>query len=128
MLRYTTAVPRPDLAGLHSFDITLEVPKMLIETTTNLPSKDDADDNLAGVKTLPGFLVGYARPRPDQTFDVITIFDCSGNTQTLRRQKPVMSLTFGDVDGGWFEDAADETEEEEPISDFVITPYHYKPI
>ena len=98
---------------------------MLIETTTNFPSRDDAGDNLAGVKALPGFLVGYARPRPDQTFDVVTIFDCSGNdTQNLRRQKPVMLLTFGDVDGGWFESDDDE----EPTSDFVITPYHYSPV
>jgi hypothetical protein len=78
---------------------------MLIETTTTFPTKEDADDSLSGTKTLPGFLVGYIRPNPDQTFTVLTIFDCAGTyTQNLRRQKPVLSITFGDIDLALFDD------------------------
>jgi len=68
---------------------------MLVETTTNFNDKDKAEDSLAGTKTVPGFLLGYLRPRPNQTFDVVTLFDCFDNdTPTLRRQKPVLSLTI----------------------------------
>jgi hypothetical protein len=76
---------------------------MLIETTQNFGNKEDAEDSLAGIKTLPGFLFGYVKTpnQPGGTFDLVHVFDCSGDTQNLRKQRLIKHLTFGDIESGW---------------------------
>lgn len=76
---------------------------MLIETTQNFDSNEDAQDTLQGIKTLPGFLLAYVRQphHPSGKYDLVYIFDCSGDTQHLHKQHAINNLTFGDIDGGW---------------------------
>jgi hypothetical protein len=73
---------------------------MLIETTTRFHDKDEAEDSLEGLSTLPTFYVGYVRSNPDQSFEVITVFDCidiDSPTEKLPRQKPVVAFTVGSI-------------------------------
>jgi hypothetical protein len=67
---------------------------MGIETTTNFRDKNEAQDSLAGPKNLPGFLVGYVRQKANQSFDVVTIFDCA-DSEPSTGQKPVLNLALG---------------------------------
>ena len=69
---------------------------MLIETTQSFDTKEDAEDNLQGIKTLPGFLFGYVRQptQANQKYDIVHVFDCTGDTQNLRRQRAIISYEF----------------------------------
>jgi hypothetical protein len=70
---------------------------MIIETTTRFEDRDEAEDSLAGLSSLQSFYAGYVRQNPDQSCDVVTIFDCLDvpTQQTLRRQKPVTAVVIG---------------------------------
>jgi len=67
---------------------------MLIETTQHFETKEDAEDNLAGIKNLPGFLFAYIRDpyHPSQKYDLVFIFDCHGDTQHLQKQRAISNL------------------------------------
>ena len=69
---------------------------MLIETTQTFDNKEDAEDNLEGIKGLPGFLYGYTRipSTPGQKYDLIHVFDCNGDTQNLRKQRAIERFTI----------------------------------
>src|SRR5438094_8970048 len=71
---------------------------MLIETTQTFDSKEDAEDNLEGIKALPGFLYGYIRipSTPGQKYDLIHVFDCNGDTQNLRKQRAIEHFTIAE--------------------------------
>src|SRR5260370_36282824 len=71
---------------------------MLIETTQAFDNKEDAEDNLEGIKALPGFLHGYIRipSAPGQRYDLIHVFDCNGDTQNLRKQRAIERFTIGE--------------------------------
>ena len=71
---------------------------MLIETTQTFDNKEDAEDNLEGIKGLPGFLYGYIRipAAPGQRYDLIHVFDCNGDTQSLRKQRAIERFTIGE--------------------------------
>lgn len=62
---------------------------MIIETTTPFNNTEDAQDSLAGLKEVPGFILGYVtatRQQPHQ-FHVVTVFDCNHATNALPRQQ-----------------------------------------
>jgi len=69
---------------------------VLIETTQGFDTKEDAEDNLQGIKTLPGFLFGYVRQptQPNQEYDIVHVFDCTGDMRNLRRQRAITSYEF----------------------------------
>ena len=71
---------------------------MLIETTQTFDTKEDAEDNLEGIKALPGFLYGYIRlpSAPGQKYDIIHVFECNGDTQNLRKQRAIEHFTIAD--------------------------------
>ena len=71
---------------------------MLIETTQTFDTKEDAEDNLEGIKGLPGFLYGYIRTpsAPGQKYDLIHIFECNGDTQNLRKQRAIEHFTIAE--------------------------------
>ena len=71
---------------------------MLIETTQTFDNKEDAEDNLEGIKALPGFLYGYIRipSTPAQKYDLIHVFDCNGDTQNLRKQRAIEHFTIAE--------------------------------
>ena len=71
---------------------------MLIETTQTFDNKEDAEDNLEGIKTLPGFLYGYIRipSAPGQKYDIIHVFDCNGDTHNLRKQRAIERFTIAE--------------------------------
>lgn len=62
---------------------------MIIETTTPFNNTEDAEDSLAGLKEVPGFILGYvtANEKQPQQFHVVTLFDCNHTTNTLPRQQ-----------------------------------------
>jgi hypothetical protein len=67
---------------------------MLIETTQHFDNKEDAEDSLAGIKNLPGFLFAYIRDpySSSQKYDLVFIFDCHGDTQNLQKQRLISVL------------------------------------
>ena len=67
---------------------------MLIETTQHFDTKEHAEDSLAGIKNLPGFLFAYIREpyTSSQKYDLVFIFDCHGDTQHLQKQRPISNL------------------------------------
>src|SRR5258708_36078691 len=69
---------------------------MLIETTQAFDNKEDAEDNLEGIKAPPGFLYGYLRipSAPGQRYDLIHVFDYNGDTQNLRKQRVIEHFTI----------------------------------
>jgi hypothetical protein len=71
---------------------------MLIETTQTFDNKEDAEDNLEGIKGLPGFLYGYIRTpsASGQKYDLIHIFECNGDTQNLRKQRAIERFTIAE--------------------------------
>jgi hypothetical protein len=71
---------------------------MLIETTQTFDNKEDAEDNLEGIKGLPGFLYGYIRTpsASGQKYDLIHIFECNGDTQNLRKQRAIEHFTIAE--------------------------------
>jgi hypothetical protein len=62
---------------------------MIIETTTPFNNTEDAQDSLAGLKEIPGFILGYvtATGKHPQQFHVVTLFDCNHATNELPRQQ-----------------------------------------
>jgi len=62
---------------------------MIIETTTPFNNTEDAEDTLAGLKEVPGFILGYvtANEKQPQQFHVVTLFDCNHATNKLPRQQ-----------------------------------------
>ena len=71
---------------------------MLIETTQTFDTIEDAEDNLEGIKALPGFLYGYIRlpSAPGQKYDIIHVFECNGDTQNLRKQRAIEHFTIAE--------------------------------
>lgn len=62
---------------------------MIIETTTPFTNPEDAEDSLAGLKELPGFILGYVSSTHKNlhTFHVVTLFECTSATDSLPRQQ-----------------------------------------
>ena len=62
---------------------------MIIETTTPFSKREDAEDSLAGLKEVPGFILGYVSSthKTPHTFHVITLFECTSFTDSLPRQQ-----------------------------------------
>ena len=62
---------------------------MIIQTTTPFNNSQDAQDSLAGLKEVPGFILGYvtATEKEPQQFHVVTLFDCNHVTNELPRQQ-----------------------------------------
>ncbi len=61
---------------------------MIIETTTPFTNPEDAEDSLAGLKELPGFILGYVSSNKTlHTFHVVTLFECTSVTDSLPRQQ-----------------------------------------
>ena len=62
---------------------------MIIETNTPFNNTEDAQDSLAGLKEVPGFILGYvtATGQQPQQFHVVTLFDCNHATNALPRQQ-----------------------------------------
>jgi hypothetical protein len=71
---------------------------VLIETTQSFDTKEDAEDNLQGIKNLPGFLFGYVRQpsQPNQKYDIVHVFDCTGDTRNLRKQRAIASYELNE--------------------------------
>jgi len=71
---------------------------VLIETTQSFDTKEDAEDNLQGIKNLPGFLFGYVRQpsQPNQKYDIVHVFDCTGDTRNLRKQRAITSYELNE--------------------------------
>lgn len=67
---------------------------MLVETTQSYDSFEDAQDTLEGLKTLPGFLLGYIVPGQPKT-RLVFLFNCTGGNVS-RTQKVVEHLTTKD--------------------------------
>jgi hypothetical protein len=67
---------------------------MLIETIQPFDTKEDAEDSLAGIKNLPGFLFAYIREpyHASHKYDLVYVFECSGDTQHLQKQRAISSL------------------------------------
>ncbi len=83
----------------HQRGVSIEgVPFVLIETTQSFETKEDAEDNLQGIKNLPGFLFGYVRQpsQPNQKNDVVHVFDCTGDTRNLRKQRAITSYELNE--------------------------------
>ncbi len=62
---------------------------MIIQTTTSFDDLVTAQDSLEGLKELPGFIFGYLLlpNTPSQKHDVVTIFECSGDTPAQRQRR-----------------------------------------
>lgn len=71
---------------------------MLVETTHKYDSKEEAQDSLFGLKSIPGYIFGYVRLPlgPNQPFNVVLIFDCAGDNPTLNlsKQRAIENLTL----------------------------------
>jgi hypothetical protein len=72
---------------------------MLIETTTAFDNKNDAEDNLQGIKTLPGFLFGYVRQpnESSRTYDIVHVFNSNdAKTHHLLKQRVIEEYEFNE--------------------------------
>jgi len=51
-----------------------------------------------GIKNLPGFLFGYVRQpsQPNQKYDIVHVFDCTGDTRNLRKQRAITSYELNE--------------------------------
>ena len=70
---------------------------MIIETTTPFNNTEDAEDSLAGLKEVPGFILGYvtANEKLPQQFHVVTVFDCNHPTNKLpSQQRQIIDFRF----------------------------------
>ena len=64
---------------------------MLVETTQFHPSVEDAQDTLAGLKNIPGFLLGYVVPGNPKT-RLVFVCNCAGGNVSRSRQRIVDGL------------------------------------
>jgi hypothetical protein len=62
---------------------------MIIETTTPFTNPEDADDSLAGLKELPGFILGYVSSTHKKPSHIprVTLFECTSVTDSLPKQQ-----------------------------------------
>ena len=65
---------------------------MLVETTQSHDSFEDAQDTLEGLKTLPGFVLGYIVPGKPKS-RLVFLFNCTDG-DVRRTQKVVEDLTI----------------------------------
>ena len=68
---------------------------MLVQTTQSYSTLEDAQDSLAGIKNLPGFILGYVLPGTPKT-TLVFIFNCPDG-DLCRTQKVVQDLTAKDA-------------------------------
>jgi hypothetical protein len=63
----------------------------LLENTSAHDSLEEAEDSLAGLRRLPGFLYGYVRlpARDGGCHETVTIFDCVAAAELGRGQRRV---------------------------------------
>jgi len=73
---------------------------MLIETTVPFDTKEEAQDSLAGTRTMPGFIFGYVRApyKQGNPYDVINLFDCNHTyTENPVATRLVENLTVNEL-------------------------------
>ena len=71
---------------------------MLIETTQSFDTKEDAEDNLQGIKNLPGFLFGYVR-QPSQPTKSTTL-STSSTAPAIREVPEQRAITSYELNEG----------------------------
>jgi hypothetical protein len=62
-----------------------------IESTTKHNKQEDAEDAVAGLRSIQGFIFGYVRHPSSEggDFQAVTIFNCAGDDGPVRGQRRV---------------------------------------